>query len=295
MSVFLCLIIPCIALFKRKQKCLCQISPVRFNISQGKQSNVSGDKLQRCEAILIVSWLELEVDKKISTRHCQPQVWLTVRITFGGADLKPCRSTIKLLLHMCQAAKDGEMMRWVRKELFSCNQNELCRSRDCLDIILLLTSWIHEHWIHGWKLQFSKVSVSRMHVVCHSASDCRAGKGLSELLPHRKLTFIPKSPLSCCCCTVLSQLQFKVQRVKIYCKMHLLTQIMADTQWTGSVRPGCSKNRCIASNRSRLFVAARAWKQRLFSPFTGLWHAHYYTTLGVRSILRQGHGSVRCP
>ena len=36
-----------------------------------------------------------------------------------------------------------------------------------------------------------------MYVVCHSASDCRAGKGLSELLPHRKLTFIPESSLDC--------------------------------------------------------------------------------------------------
>ena len=145
MSVFLCFIIPRIAPFKRKQKCLCQISPpVRFNISQGtKQSNVSGDKLQRCEAILIVSWLELEVDKKISTRHCQPQVWLTVRITFGGADLKPCRSTTKLLLHMCQAVKDGEMMRWVRKELFSCDRNELCRSRDYLELDIILLR-LHE-------------------------------------------------------------------------------------------------------------------------------------------------------
>ena len=134
-------------------------------------------------------------------------------------------------------------------------------------VLTLYCFWNHEHSIHGWKLQFSKVLVSQMYAVCRSASDCHAGKGLSELLPRRKLTFIPESLLGCCSCTVLSQLQFKVQRVKIYCKMHLLTQIMADTQWTGSVRPGCSKNRCIASNRSRLFVAARAWKQRLFYLF----------------------------
>ena len=166
-------------------------------------------------------------------------------------------------------------------------------------VLTLYCFWLHEFM----NIQYMAGNCSSvkshspgctLYIVCHSASDCRAGKGLSELLPHRKLTFIPKSPLSCCCCTVLSQLQFKVQRVKIYCKMHLLTQIMADTQWTGSVRPGCSKNRCIASNRSRLFVAARVLKQRLFSSFAGLWHAHYHTTLVVRSIPRQGHGSVRC-
>ena len=195
---------------------------------------------------------------------------------------------------MCQAAKDGEMMRWVRKELFSCDRNELCRSWDCLDIILPLTFWIYQHWVHGWKLQFSKVSVSQLYVMCLSASDCHAGKGLSELLPRRKLTFIPESSLGCCCCSVLPQLQLKVQRAKIYCKMHLLTQIMADTQWTGSVRPGCSKNRCIASNRSRLFVAARAWKQRLFYLFCRtLTRALPYRSV-VRSIPRQGHGSYRC-
>ena len=217
-----------------------------------------------------------------------------MRITFGGADLKPCRSTTKLHVPSSKGWGNDALGKKRTIQLQSKWTLSITGLEDCLDIILLLTSWIHEHSIHGWKLQFSKVSVSRMYVVCHSASDCRAGKGLSELLPHRKLTFIPKSPLSCCCCTVLSQLQFKVQRVKIYCKMHLLTQIMADTQWTGSVRPGCSKNRCIASNRSRLFVAARAWKQRLFSSFAGLWHAHYHTTLVVRSIPRQGHGSVRC-